>query len=104
MPQNAETQRGETGRTVLVRIVARGGDYPQNPVPESTGSAVCYVGPVRELCALVESAHAAIVASGETLAPVESVAVDYDTDPQSPVGTAELTISYADPQAFGDAL
>lgn len=103
-PQNANMERGGTTRDIRVRVAVRGEDYAAKPEPmlgDETGR-VFAVGALPQLSALVEAVSDAL-SHAPLGAPVESISTAYDTEPQAPVETAEITLSLSDEQAFGDS-
>lgn len=103
-PASADQSRGEVSRSVRVLLALRAPDYAQKPAPDPATQKLYTVGAGAELSALVAAATDALVAAAETGAPISSISTAYDTEPQAPVETAELTVALDDAQAFGDAL
>lgn len=103
-PSAQDRERGNTTRAIRIRIVARSADFAAKPAPmpgDETGR-VFAVGALAQLSALVEAVSDAL-AEAHVGAPVESISTSYDTEPQAPVETAEITLSLSDAQAFGDS-
>lgn len=103
-PSAQDRERGGTTRAVRVRIAVRGEDFAAKPatMPGDETGRVFAVGALPQLSALVEAVSDAL-AHADLGAPVESISAAYDTEPQSPVETAEITLSLSDAQAFGDS-
>lgn len=100
--ESAEQPRGSVTRTVRVRIVSRVDDASASAKPVPIGSRVLTLAGYDTLGYRVQPIRDALSAA-DLGAPLESIATEYDAESQFPVQTADLTLSLADAQAFGDA-
>lgn len=103
--ESAEQPRGNATRTVRVRIASRVDDASASakPVPVGDpGTRVLTLIGYDTLGYMVQPIRDALSAA-DLGAPLESIATEYDAESQFPVQTADLVLSFADAQAFGDA-
>lgn len=98
--ESAEQPRGSVSRTIRVRYVSRmqAGDSKPDPIADHVyelpgfASLAAAVQPMRDT-----------LAAAALGAPLENIATEYDAESQFPVQTADLAITFSDPQAFGDS-